>query len=74
MLEILRDVGGKASWGQLFREFERQYTSSIPRDAQLPAGRVGTMPRWERGLRDAVDRLAARRRVHLPDPELIELT
>jgi hypothetical protein len=73
VLEILRAVGGKASWGQLFREFERRYTSSIPRDAQLTAGRVGNTPRWQRGLEEAVGRLAERKRVYRPDPELIEI-
>jgi hypothetical protein len=73
VLEILHAVGGKASWGHLFREFERRYTSSIPRDAQLTAGRVGNTLRWQRGLQEAVGRLAERKRVHRPDEELIEL-
>lgn len=74
LLEILRAVGGRASWGQLFREFQRRYTSSIPQEEERPAGRVGNTPRWQRGLEDAVDRLAARGRVARPDSELVELT
>ena len=54
-------------------EFERRYTSSIPRDAQLTAGRVGNTPRWQRGLEEAVGRLAERKRVYRPDEELVEL-
>jgi hypothetical protein len=74
VLEILRAVGGRASWGQLFTEFQRRYTSSIPRDEERPAGRVGSTPRWQRGLEEAVGRLAERKRVYRPDPELVELT
>ena len=39
VLEILRAVGGKASWGQLYREFERQYTNMTCLPTEFAEGR-----------------------------------
>jgi hypothetical protein len=59
LLEILHAAGGRASRGHVFREFERRYASSIPREEE---------GRWQRKLEEA-----ARRRAMAPDPDRWEL-
>ena len=64
LIEILRAMGGRASPGQVQREFERRYSSSIPRDEA---------DRWPTRLVDAQRRLQRRKLVFAPDPELWEM-
>ena len=64
LVEILRSMGGRASPGQVKREFERRYHSSIPREEE---------DRGERQLEGAQRRLQGRKQVFAPDPELWEL-
>jgi hypothetical protein len=64
LVEILRAMGGRASPGQVKREFERRYTSSIPREEE---------DRWERALDSAQRRLQDRKLVFAPDPDVWEL-
>jgi len=64
LLEILRAMGGRASPGQVRREFERRFASSIPRDeADL----------WPRRLDSAQRRLQKKKLVFAPDPDVWEL-
>lgn len=64
LVELLRGLGGRASPGQVKREFERRYRSSIPRDHEA---------RWPAQLEGAQRRLQSRQLVFAPDPELWEL-
>ena len=64
LVEILRALGGRASPGQVKREFERRYASSIPRDEA---------DRWPDRLDGAQRRLQARKLVFAPDPDVWEL-
>ena len=64
LVDILRALGGRASPGQVKREFERRYRSSIPRDHE---------DRWPSQLEGAQRRLLRRKQVFAPDPELWEL-
>lgn len=64
LVDILRSEGGRASPGQVKREFERRYRSSIPRAED---------DRWATQLESAQRRLQARKQVFAPDPELWEL-
>lgn len=64
LVEILHALGGRASPGQVKREFERRYRSSIPRDHD---------DRWPAHLDGAQRRLQRTKRVFAPDPELWEL-
>lgn len=74
LLELLRAHGGRASRGQVLRDFERRYLSSIPHDAQTPSGPHGDgPPRWQRSVVAAQQRLLRRGIVHGADPDLWEL-
>jgi hypothetical protein len=64
LVAILRELGGRASPGQVKREFERRYSSSIPRDHE---------DRWPSQLEGAQRRLQRRKQVFAPDPVLWEL-
>jgi hypothetical protein len=64
LVEILRAMGGRASPGQVKREFGRRYRSSIPREED---------DRWEKALESAQRRLETRKQVFAPDPDLWEL-
>jgi hypothetical protein len=64
LVEILRGMGGRASPGHVKREFERRYSSSIPREES---------DRWEKALENAQRRLQSRKLVFAPDPDVWEL-
>jgi len=64
LVDILRALGGRASPGQVKREFERRYRSAIPKDHD---------DRWPAQLDGAQRRLQLKKRVFAPDPELWEL-
>ena len=64
LMEILRAMGGRASRGQVRREFERRYASSIPREEA---------DQWAKRLDSAQRRLQTRKLVFAPDPDLWEL-
>ena len=64
LVEILRAMGGRASRGQVLREFERCYASSIPREEEDV---------WRRRLDSAQRRLQGKGLVFAPDPDLWEL-
>lgn len=73
LIEILRSLGGRGSPGQVRREFERRFYSSIPRSAMVPDDRHNGQPLWQTLLDAARERLTSRRKLYVPDPDIWDL-
>jgi hypothetical protein len=66
--QILHDRGGRASRGQVYRDFEGRYTSSIPRDQAAPdSPDQGAPPRWQRAIDGIAELLVQRRELAATD-------